>query len=286
MNILQFTAPPLFHYIYGGEDTYATGQKHPNRKNIGVFDMLVVTQGSLFIAEESEHWVVKHGQTLILRPDRHHYAYEGCVQQTHFYWLHFQTAESWLEAPEDEKLTVNQGNPPFNQIHHFHIRLPRICTLVEPLNTYESIRRILQYEQQPTASSQWRQQALFQDVLLGLNAERRESWESSPSRVAEDAAAFLRQHYKTRISYDSLKEHLHFHPTYIARCMMQVFGVTPLDYLTNYRLEQSKLLLMNTDLPIGMIALDVGFSSATYYIRCFAQAERTTPRSYRKQFRV
>ena len=43
--IFQFTAPPLPHYIICGEDTYQVGDKHPDRYNIGVFDLILVTKG-------------------------------------------------------------------------------------------------------------------------------------------------------------------------------------------------------------------------------------------------
>jgi YesN/AraC family two-component response regulator len=88
------------------------------------------------------------------------------------------------------------------------------------------------------------------------------------------------------VKYDWLKKDLHFHPAYISRCMKQVYGSTPLAYLMRYRVEQSKVLLMNTNLPVQQVSLDVGFSNATYFIRCFSKAEGMTPRTYRQKFRL
>ena len=67
--IFQFTAPPLPHYIICGEDTYQVGDKHPDRYNIGVFDLILVTKGALFLEENGAAYRVRAGCYLILRPD-------------------------------------------------------------------------------------------------------------------------------------------------------------------------------------------------------------------------
>ena len=52
MSIIHMTIPPLPHYIIGGYTIAPPGRKHPTRRNIEVFDLLVVTRGCLYIGEE------------------------------------------------------------------------------------------------------------------------------------------------------------------------------------------------------------------------------------------
>lgn len=46
MTILNFTVPPLPEYINSGLTRAPIHSGHPNRKNIGIFDLLVVMKGS------------------------------------------------------------------------------------------------------------------------------------------------------------------------------------------------------------------------------------------------
>lgn len=46
-------------------------------------------------------------------------------------------------------------------------------------------------------------------------------------------------------------------------------GVTFIEYLTAYRIEQSKSLLKMTSLPIEVIAHQIGFTSSGYFATTF-----------------
>lgn len=112
-----------------------------------------------------------------------------------------------------------------------------------------------------------------------------ESDRSTPSiACAEQAAAYLRSHYREKITAHDLGESLNFHPVYVARCMNKEYGVSPMDYLLHYRIEQSKLLLMQTDFTIARVAEEVGFNQAPYFSSCFLKIEGISPRQYRNRF--
>lgn len=116
--------------------------------------------------------------------------------------------------------------------------------------------------------------------------EQSTSFELPVKKVAEQAAAFIRQNYQASISYDQIGETLHFHPNYISRCMKKVFNCTPLEYLIRFRLEQAKLQLLKTDQTITEVAQTVGFEHIPYFTRCFTKHEGLTPSVFRKRFGV
>ncbi len=67
--------------------------------------------------------------------------------------------------------------------------------------------------------------------------------------------------------------------------MKRTYGCTPLDYLTRYRIEQAKRLLIDTNEAIGSIAEQVGFGSFPHFVRCFGRLAGTTPKAFRMRFR-
>lgn len=287
MTFLQFTVPSIPHYIMCGEDTYYINHSHPNRRNIDVFDLLVVTGGTLFIGEENEKWEVTTGQALILRPDRYHFSTKACDEETHFYWLHFQTIGKWKEVNEIKQKEQKHTIPitPFHQSELFTIDLPKYCTLSNPIGFYENIRKLLLLVGNLSNKARLQEQAIFHDILMDLHREQLPKVTSNIMEIAEKAAVFLQQNFQNSLTYEQLSEVLNFHPAYITRCMKQVYGCTPQEYLTKYRIEQSKIFLLNTDKSVSEIAEKVGFSTISYFTKTFSKLLKMSPLKFRNQFR-
>ncbi|MFD0696740.1 helix-turn-helix transcriptional regulator [Paenibacillus sp. GCM10027628] len=284
--MFRFISPPLPHMTVCGEDTYPTGGKHPDRANIGVFDLLIVTNGVLWLEENGQGFTVKAGEFLILRPDRSHRTARPCSEETHFFWLHFQTVGEWQETEEPERQVPMDSGHPFAQVEYFSFYLSRYGKLNSPRDVFATLRQLILLQQETATVSRWQQQILFQELLVALQAEELLAKQNHHLRIAESAASFLRQHYKEPLDYKRLSEEIHFHANYIAICMKKAFGCTPLDYLTRHRVAQAKQMLIHTDEPVGRIAEETGFRSFPYFIRCFGKQTGMKPSEFRSQHRT
>jgi AraC-like DNA-binding protein len=271
------------HLISCGEDTYSAGDSHCSRRGIGVYDMLVVTRGMLPMGEDDAHWELGSGQALILRPHSAHYQFKPCAEETHFYWLHFHIVTTASERLDWNALITEMNSTGYTKIMPFEAGLPQHKRLAAPDRTYDKLKELvaLEYSNHYLIKSQ--QQILFQQLLLDL-LEADRGYSDKSFAVASKAADYLRRHYRERITLNGLAEHLHFHPVYITRCMKQVYGLTPVDYLNRYRVERSKLLLIGTPYTMPRIAEEVGFLSASYFSRCFSNWENMSPIKFRQRY--
>lgn len=283
--MFQFICPPMPHYINGGEDTYPVGGKHADRSNIGVFDLIVVTRGCLYMEENGEEIRIAAGSYAILRPDRTHRTTKPCTEETHFYWLHFQTVGDWSVMDNMQPFTFSRQGNPFASIEYFPFHLPQHNRLKSPQEIEEKMREIQLLHEQPSTHSRFAEQQLFHALLLKLQEESGAAAESPYLQIADEAALYLRRHYRDPLRYKQMAEELHFHPNYIAICMKKTYGCTPLEYLTRHRIEQAKRLLIHTNEPIGIIAEDTGFGSFPYFVRCFSKHTGTKPKAFRMQYR-
>jgi PAS domain S-box-containing protein len=68
----------------------------------------------------------------------------------------------------------------------------------------------------------------------------------------------------------------------LQRKIKALIGITPNNYIKEFRLKRAKVLLKNGS-QIGRIALDVGFSSQTYFGRCFKEMFNCTPKQYQQR---
>ena len=73
-------------------------------------------------------------------------------------------------------------------------------------------------------------------------------------------------------------------PTNFRRVFKNRLGIAPKDYITACCIHKVKKLLVYTNLPIGQIALTVGFEDNSVFNRCFLNWTGTTPSQFRKQY--
>lgn len=88
-SVLSIPSPPLPYFLESGKTHYMPGESHPNRRNLGVYDLILVQCGRLFLGEEDMQWALGAGDCVVLLPDAYHYAVQECQEETSFYWLHF-----------------------------------------------------------------------------------------------------------------------------------------------------------------------------------------------------
>lgn len=80
-----FTCPPLPHLIVGGKSLYRVGDLHLRRIMPSTFDLIFVTAGKLYLEENSQKYILKKGEFLILPPNRLHKGYKCCDEATDFF---------------------------------------------------------------------------------------------------------------------------------------------------------------------------------------------------------
>jgi AraC-like DNA-binding protein len=275
--IVELATPPLPYYLESGLAVYQAGDRHPDRADFGVFDLLIAASGTLHIGENGREWSLGEGDALLLLPRGAHYAVRPCEGETVFYWLHFDHPD-WREAAEPAPAEAPANASPFGRPKT--IRLPKHLALPDPQLAFDLIRRL---QALPIGEAFWEKQQLFFRLLALLEQGRAGAAETPAARVAGSAAFFLQQRYREDVTNETLGERLHYHPSYIVRCMKRVYGVTPAGYLRQYRIEQAKRLLVSTAWPVERIADEVGFRYAPYFSACFKRATGMTPIQYRRR---
>jgi len=70
---------------------------------------------------------------------------------------------------------------------------------------------------------------------------------------------------------------------YFCRFFRKALGLSPIEYLNEYRIRQAKHLLKDSDLPVTEVCLDCGYNNMGNFLREFRRYTNTTPLQYRKQ---
>lgn len=100
--------------------------------------------------------------------------------------------------------------------------------------------------------------------------------------LAEKYAALLEQSFRSGQGVAEYAETLGVTPTHLSRICRDSAGRPALAILQERLMHEACALLVDTDLPARSIAEDLGFSSAAYFTRSFANLTGRTPSEFRR----
>lgn len=104
---------------------------------------------------------------------------------------------------------------------------------------------------------------------------------SETQRIVRKAIAYLHERYMESISLDDAARYVGMSKEYLARCFHQEMGLTLVTYLNRYRVKQAKVFLEEGERSLTEVALEIGFSSNTYFSRVFKQEVGMSPSEYK-----
>ena len=96
------------------------------------------------------------------------------------------------------------------------------------------------------------------------------------------AFRLVEERFAQHITLAELAATAHLHPVYFSTVFKRATGLPPLHYLSRYRLERVRDLLLVTDRPVEEIARLTGYCDAAHLIRVFRRQEGVSPGRYRR----
>lgn len=76
-------------------------------------------------------------------------------------------------------------------------------------------------------------------------------------------------------------EYVHINPNYLSELFKKQTDTGFFDYLTQVRMENAKLLLLNTNKKIYQIGKEVGYEEAASFNRMFKKYAKISPKQFR-----
>ena len=114
------------------------------------------------------------------------------------------------------------------------------------------------------------------------------SWHQGYSSAApkkmdiSSVKSFLDEHYKEKLSLESVAGHFFIDKHYLARLFKEHYGVTLVTYLQQVRITHAKRMLRFTDKSIEEIGLECGIGELNYFSRVFKKLEGVSPSEFRR----
>ena len=121
----------------------------------------------------------------------------------------------------------------------------------------------------------------FYKILYLLAVKNTSQTDQTP---VQKICQYLIDNFDKPITLSELSSKFGYSKQHITKLFKKHYGITPLNFVINNRLERSLDYLAETSMTISEISQICGFENSNYYIRLFRQRYATTPQKYRKQY--
>ncbi len=95
---------------------------------------------------------------------------------------------------------------------------------------------------------------------------------------------YIAEHYSEKIVVADICRQFNIRPAVFSDCLKKLTGKNFNEYLNYIRLCKAKRMLIDSDKNIEEIAYEVGFSSPSYFGKCFKMQMNTTPMNFRLKY--
>jgi AraC family transcriptional regulator len=95
---------------------------------------------------------------------------------------------------------------------------------------------------------------------------------------------YIHENLHTNISIKKLSDKACMSESNFFKCFKQQFGITPIEFINQQRIEKAKKMLKSTNINIEEVCLSCGYNNLNHFINIFRKYTHTTPAQYRKTF--
>ncbi len=114
--------------------------------------------------------------------------------------------------------------------------------------------------------------------MLGVLTRDDEVFRKADSETAimHQLIQYVENNYMSDITVEDMAEYVNIHRSNVFRLFKKEYGVSPKEFITNYRMEKALFFLKNSDFSVKAIAYAVGYNNPAYFCKTFKKKYKKT----------
>jgi len=270
---LVFPSDQVFHYLRSGKfKALSPDWKHESMPLIFDYELILVTEGTLYLRYMDENFEVHSGEYLILPPSssqREGYRKAYCA----FYWIHF-TVEMGLypqriypgelQSYQRAKCFIMPQSAPVPRTQKIAVQMKQLQDLTR--NEYPEI----------TLSAMTT--SVLTEIYGQLSAEK--PLDSDPlgrKQIYSDIADYIRTNISKNLRIDEIADVFGYSSKYLSHLFSEVNGMSLKQFIIKTKIETASFFLTDSDRTISEIAAELGFSDVHNFSRAFKKVTGLSP---------
>ncbi len=281
MNVFSFDTNNSFTYRWCGKFQSLTPDwVHMSRPLID-FELMVVTSGTLYIANDTTKYSVHKGEYLLMKPTQFQHGYQK--SDCSFYWLHF----TYHNGQNDIKI-IDRNYADIIEEPNLESKL-----LILESGALHSVERIIILMKQLQDSDKRYHEVnlnnyLTSAVLAELSNQcavhKNDVKYDKQKQLFHDICDYIFLHVSEVITLDDLSDYFCYNKKYLTTFFGKQSGTTIKQFILQTKMEHAKAGLSETNLPISQIAYSIGFHDVHNFSNAFKKITGLSPTDYRNSY--
>jgi AraC-like DNA-binding protein len=259
----NLSAQKLPFYVQGFGHYQAGKDYYTKRAGLDNYLLLYTETGVGKLIYRNMERKMEAGQAALINCNERHYYETGDLGYWNFQWIHFGgiACECYHDLINDFSFNI--------------IDMANLENYMEDLN-------ILKKSTDPLIDVKY--SAILTNMVTKMLIMKFNTVNSPLNQhiiIVDKVKSFIHENYRNKISLDDLSSIANVSKYHLLRVFKKNMGVSPYEYLINYRINLSKSLLKESGYNVGEASIQVGYNDVNNFIRDFKKYVGTTPLKYK-----
>lgn len=264
-----------FAFNYSGKFTAPNAEWMHQTRQLWDFELIVVTQGTLYIADQEQMFTVERGQYLLMppTPKQHGFQASDCA----FYWLHFQPLTAYDVLDSDTQSTEHDSVsflvPQFGQLQS----MERLMVLMKQLQDSDRRYGLRSLNNFHTST-----------ILAELSAQshiyRKYSASEGGTQLYNDIVDYITLNICTNLKVSDVADYFGYNEKYLTTYFRKWSKVPLKQFILQKKMERAKAELSETNHSVSQIGYNIGYSDPHNFTNAFKKVTGLTPSEYRMSY--
>lgn len=280
MNTYEFDMSRPVHFNMTGKFEAPDENWVHLTRDLGDYELVVMTRGTLYIGEDMLESEVSEGQYRLICPTR--FQHGTHPSDCSFYWLHF-SYNDFKNNPIVHRKPVAEPLPTDSS----GILLPAQADLPRPdrlIILLKQLQDTCQRYQHPYMNSYVTTVILYEIYSQLYLSKSKSETAGGQTQLYSDILDYISWRVRDSIKVSEIAEYFGYNPKYITTLFKRISGSSLKQYILKRKIDLARALLTDTNEPISQIGYEIGFSDNHNFSNTFKRLTGQTPSEYRNSY--
>ena len=272
--ILSFDASQEFAYHWCGKFTSPNSDWIHLTRSLTDYELMIVTDGTLYIADHEREYTVHKGEYLLMPPTPYQHGTKSA--DCDFYWLHF----GYHNESQDHVSTSS-----FEICSPEVLQIPVTGLLTAPERVLILMKQLQDSDRRYKEASLNRY--LCSAILSELHAQCKHHFhrdKQEKEQLYADISDYISWHIQENLRISEIAAHFGYNEKYLTTFFKKHAGITLKQHILQTKADVAKYSLSETTQPVSQIAYSLGFSDAHNFSNAFKKITGLSPSEYRASY--
>jgi AraC-like DNA-binding protein len=278
MVILDFDIRKQFSYHWCGKFKSPSPEwMHLTRRLID-FELMLVTEGTLYIASNENKYTVKKGEYLLMKPTDLQYGHQA--SDCTFYWFHFTYNNNY----NDPVLIHDYDEKAISDISHLLIPEKGTLSLAERIIILMKQLQDSAKRYGDTTLNQYLASAILSELSNQSYLFQRHGDIKRQHQLYNDICDYITLHISENIKVSEVASYFGYNKKYLPSFFRKHSSITVKQYILQTKMEFAKAELTDTNHSISQVAYNIGFNDVHNFSIAFKKITGLSPSDYRNSY--